>query len=112
MALKDGGTAFSLDDGAALRQIKPNNTNSAIPYQRKSKTPRVATANTCSRKLTAGFSSFIAVVAEGKNREIGICGLDIAAPHEMFLSHMVDSHNFVETISLLDSYQVIDAESS
>ncbi|KAH9158904.1 hypothetical protein LEN26_002646 [Aphanomyces euteiches] len=31
--------------------------------------------------------------------------MDLSAPHEIYISTMVDTHNFVETISLLDMYQ-------
>ncbi|ETV82305.1 hypothetical protein, variant 3 [Aphanomyces astaci] len=66
---------------------------------RKTKTPRVATASRPARR------TFIAVVAEGKCREVGITGIDISAPHELLISNMVDTHTFMETISLLDAYQ-------
>ncbi|KAF0696493.1 hypothetical protein As57867_012701, partial [Aphanomyces stellatus] len=70
-----------------------------VPAGMRSKTPRLATATTNSRR------AFIAVIAEGKSREVGVCGIDTSAPHELLISCMVDTHTFMETISLLDSYQ-------
>ncbi|KDO34635.1 hypothetical protein SPRG_00697 [Saprolegnia parasitica CBS 223.65] len=67
----------------------------------RGKTPRATTAN-------ARRSHCITVIAEGRNREVALCCLDLHMPHEMLVSSMVDSRSFVETISLLESYQPVE----
>lgn len=54
-------------------------------------------------------SSFlIAAVAENCAREIGICAIDLVAPYELLLWTVIDSHSYVDTISLLQAYQPVE----
>ncbi|KAH9100820.1 hypothetical protein Ae201684P_007013 [Aphanomyces euteiches] len=103
----DGGRCQVNGDPSNFRKAKTPRVGTAglksmsddVSNVSKTKTPRVSTASAASRR------SFIAVIAEGKSREVAICGMDLSAPHEIYISTMVDTHNFVETISLLDMYQ-------
>ncbi|KAK1939219.1 DNA mismatch repair protein MSH4 [Phytophthora citrophthora] len=54
-------------------------------------------------------SSFlIAAVAENRAREIGICAIDLASPYELLLWTVIDTHSYVDTISLLQAYQPVE----
>ncbi|OQR80907.1 hypothetical protein ACHHYP_17054 [Achlya hypogyna] len=77
-----------------VRGKRPERTKMGV----REKTPRVSTAS-------RSHSHCIAVIAEGRNREIAICCVDLNMPHEMHISNMVDSRTFIETITLLEVYQ-------
>ncbi|KAE9310301.1 hypothetical protein PR003_g20301 [Phytophthora rubi] len=54
-------------------------------------------------------SSFlIAAVAENRAREIGICAIDLVSPYELLLWTVIDSHSYVDTMSLLQAYQPVE----
>lgn len=48
----------------------------------------------------------IVAVAVNRHRQVGLATIDIAAPYELILSDIADSHNFVDSISLIKLYNV------
>jgi hypothetical protein len=36
-----------------------------------------------------------------------VCAIDLAAPHELLLWTIIDSHLYAETVSLLHAYEVM-----
>lgn len=50
-------------------------------------------------------SFLIVTVTENRAREIGICAIDLAAPYEVLLWSIIDSHSYSKTLSLLQAYE-------
>ena len=48
----------------------------------------------------------IVTVAVNRQRQVGLAMIDLAAPYELILSDIADSHNFVDSISLIKLYNV------
>ncbi|OQR96790.1 mutS protein-like 4, partial [Thraustotheca clavata] len=63
----------------------------------RGRTPRVGTANYLRGHV-------VAAIAEGRNREVAICCMDVEMPHQLFISNMIDTRKFTETIAFLESY--------
>ncbi|RMX67860.1 hypothetical protein KXD40_001294 [Peronospora effusa] len=38
----------------------------------------------------------------------GICAIDLMSPHELLLWTVIDSHSYVDTMSLLQAYQPVE----
>ncbi|CAI5704240.1 unnamed protein product [Peronospora effusa] len=61
-----------------------------------------------SNDMDSRSSFLIAAVAENRAREIGICAIDLMSPHELLLWTVIDSHSYVDTMSLLQAYQPVE----
>ncbi|TDH71029.1 uncharacterized protein CCR75_002400 [Bremia lactucae] len=59
-------------------------------------------------EVTARLSFLIMAVAENRAREIGICAIDLVSPYELLLWTIIDSHSYVDTISLLEAYKPVE----
>ncbi|CEG46488.1 dna mismatch repair protein [Plasmopara halstedii] len=59
-------------------------------------------------KSEARSSFLIAAVAENRAREIGICAIDLVSPYELLLWTVIDSHSYVNALSLLKAYQPVE----
>ncbi|KAL4109141.1 hypothetical protein PRIC1_000844 [Phytophthora ramorum] len=89
----DGAAAFAT--GAASRRDLPSS--------------RGGSRSSTSTELESRSSFLIVAVAENRAREIGdggICAIDLVSPYELLLWTVIDSHSYVDTMSLLQAYQV------
>ncbi|EGZ23786.1 hypothetical protein PHYSODRAFT_485901 [Phytophthora sojae] len=61
-----------------------------------------------STEIESRSSFLIAAVAENRARVIGICAIDLVSPYELLLWTVIDSHSYVDTMSLLQAYQPVE----
>ncbi|CAH0476362.1 unnamed protein product [Peronospora belbahrii] len=61
-----------------------------------------------SSDMDSKSSFLIAAVAENRAREIGICAIDLVSPYELLLWTVIDSHSYVDAMSLLQAYQPVE----
>ncbi|KAL3667974.1 hypothetical protein V7S43_006851 [Phytophthora oleae] len=109
-------THVELDEGAARqpRYAVPT-PNGAAAFSRKTASHRnsllsshCGSRGSISTEIEPRSSFLIAAVAENRAREIGICAIDLASPYELLLWTVIDTHSYVDTISLLQAYQPVE----
>ncbi|KAL4175799.1 hypothetical protein KRP22_000758 [Phytophthora ramorum] len=83
----DGAAAFAT--GAASRRDLPSS--------------RGGSRSSTSTELESRSSFLIVAVAENR-----ICAIDLVSPYELLLWTVIDSHSYVDTMSLLQAYQPVE----
>ncbi|RLN26839.1 hypothetical protein BBO99_00000037 [Phytophthora kernoviae] len=100
---------FRIQESAAKRAHEAEAFASGTATRRNGlSSSRGGSRGSITSNIESKSSFLIAAVAENHAREIGICAIDLVSPYELLLWTVIDSHSYVDTMSLLQAYQPVE----